>query len=228
MKQSQVKLGGTYTVKVSGVLVPVKLVRENSRGGWDGVNVTTGRAVRIRTAARLRKEHALSPQSIPGVCPSSELGTWDELLDAPQGVVVKTRERCSWGRAELRQIGDGRFASIAYDASGKEFIDREITVGSIHEAEADFDQLCINAEVTARGNPGLAFDRKTGKPTAAALRELIRSQLLAVLEDEDTRIGMYENVQDEVDEEDVEGDTPAMKEIDRALEIVIAFAKSYK
>ena len=57
MKKQEVKIGGTYTVKVSGSLVPVKLVSESRCGGWDGVNITTGRHVRVKTAARLRREH---------------------------------------------------------------------------------------------------------------------------------------------------------------------------
>jgi len=51
---SQVVLGKVYNVKVSGKVQPVRLVGESRFGGWDGVNTNTGRAVRIRTAAKLR------------------------------------------------------------------------------------------------------------------------------------------------------------------------------
>ena len=55
MKKNEVEIGRCYIVKVSGKLTRVKILRESSYGGWEGVNAETGRAVRIKTAARLRK-----------------------------------------------------------------------------------------------------------------------------------------------------------------------------
>jgi len=55
MKKSEVEIGRYYIVKVSGKLTRVKILRESPYGGWEGVNAETGRAVRIKTAARLRK-----------------------------------------------------------------------------------------------------------------------------------------------------------------------------
>lgn len=60
MKKANVVLGGKYVVKVSGKLVTVRLDREHYNGGWIGTNLSTGREVRVRTAARLRmaaKDH---------------------------------------------------------------------------------------------------------------------------------------------------------------------------
>jgi hypothetical protein len=56
MQKHNVKIGATYLVKVSGTLAKVRLTRESDRGGWYGVNLATGREIRIRTAARLRSE----------------------------------------------------------------------------------------------------------------------------------------------------------------------------
>ena len=55
MKKAEVVAGGTYEVKVSGGLAPVKLGAESPHGGWVGTNLSTGREVRIKTAARLRR-----------------------------------------------------------------------------------------------------------------------------------------------------------------------------
>lgn len=55
MKKNEVKVGESYVVKVSGKLVPVRIESECPHGGWYGINETTGRQVRIRTAARLRR-----------------------------------------------------------------------------------------------------------------------------------------------------------------------------
>ncbi len=50
------KIGGTYTAKVTDKLVPVRIEGENRHGGWDAVNLATGKKVRIKTAQRLRGE----------------------------------------------------------------------------------------------------------------------------------------------------------------------------
>ena len=55
MKKEDVEIGKAYLVKVSGRLVNVTIMSENHRGGWNGVSHATGRHVRVRTAARLRK-----------------------------------------------------------------------------------------------------------------------------------------------------------------------------
>lgn len=56
MKKSDIEVGQTYLVKVSGKLVPVKIVSryEFGRGGWIGTNQLTKRKVTIRSAQRLR------------------------------------------------------------------------------------------------------------------------------------------------------------------------------
>ena len=56
MQKQNVHIGTTYIVKVSGTLAKVRLTREHARGGWYGINLATGREIRIRTAARLRAE----------------------------------------------------------------------------------------------------------------------------------------------------------------------------
>ena len=56
MQKHDVKVGSTYIVKVSGTLAKVRITREHDRGGWYGINLATGREIRIRTAARLRSE----------------------------------------------------------------------------------------------------------------------------------------------------------------------------
>jgi hypothetical protein len=63
MKKADVKIGGRYRVKVSDRIVTVRILRERYSGysgsgssGWVGVNESTGREVRIRSAQRLRSE----------------------------------------------------------------------------------------------------------------------------------------------------------------------------
>lgn len=54
MRKAEVKIGATYAAKVSNAIVPVRIVRVSPYGGWEAVNERTGRAVRIKSAARLR------------------------------------------------------------------------------------------------------------------------------------------------------------------------------
>ena len=54
MKKTEVKLGGVYKAKVSGNLVSVKITHENPHGGWQALNLKTGKTVRIKSAQRLR------------------------------------------------------------------------------------------------------------------------------------------------------------------------------
>ncbi len=54
MKKAEVKVGGRYTAKVSDKLTTVRIDAENPRGGWDATNEATGKAVRIKSARRLR------------------------------------------------------------------------------------------------------------------------------------------------------------------------------
>jgi hypothetical protein len=55
MKAAEVELGGIYVVNVSGRRVPVKVTGENQYGGWNGINMKTGRDVRIHSSRRLQK-----------------------------------------------------------------------------------------------------------------------------------------------------------------------------
>lgn len=54
MKKRDVIVGQRYKALVSGSVTVVRLDRPSPYGGWDATNETTGRAVRIKTAARLR------------------------------------------------------------------------------------------------------------------------------------------------------------------------------
>ena len=54
MKKTDVKIGGEYFAKVTNNKVTVRIDAENSSGGWDATNLSTGKKVRIKTAGRLQ------------------------------------------------------------------------------------------------------------------------------------------------------------------------------
>lgn len=56
MTKREVKIGRTYAAKVSARIVPVTLLDESRYGGWNARNESTGRDVRIKSAAKLRFE----------------------------------------------------------------------------------------------------------------------------------------------------------------------------
>jgi len=56
MKKNEVKIGNTYTAKVSGKIAKVRIDAESRHGGWDATNVETKKKVRIKSAQRLRSE----------------------------------------------------------------------------------------------------------------------------------------------------------------------------
>lgn len=58
MKKAEVKIGGRYLAKVSGGVVPVRVIAESRYGGWDCVNERTGRSIRVKSAQRFRGEVA--------------------------------------------------------------------------------------------------------------------------------------------------------------------------
>ena len=55
MKKDQIQIGGRYLAKVSGRLTTVCIMQANPISGWDAINKETGRGVRVKTAARLRR-----------------------------------------------------------------------------------------------------------------------------------------------------------------------------
>jgi len=56
MKRAEVQIGKVYIAKVSNRLVQVRIDGENRYGGWDAMNLATGKRVRIKSAQRLRCE----------------------------------------------------------------------------------------------------------------------------------------------------------------------------
>lgn len=56
MRKAQVEFGKVYEAKISGRLVRVRLIDESPFGGWVALNLDTGRRVRIKSAAKLRRE----------------------------------------------------------------------------------------------------------------------------------------------------------------------------
>jgi len=82
VKKHEVEIGGVYVAKVSGQLVTVRIDRESPYGGWDATNLSTRRAIRVRSAARLRgrmqsRSHNVSLDA-SGMVPAQAAGEHQE------------------------------------------------------------------------------------------------------------------------------------------------------
>jgi len=80
MKKNEVKVGSAYLAKVSDKVVPVRITGTSGHGGWDAVNETTGKKVRIKSAQRLRgpapgagkAAAAAAPTAAPTTAPAAQ------------------------------------------------------------------------------------------------------------------------------------------------------------
>jgi hypothetical protein len=89
MKSSDVHIGHTYSAKVSGAIVPVRITGTSTHGGWVAQNTKTGRAVRIKSPQRLRAEvpGATGPPS-GRAAPPSALSQFRELKSRDPEVIL--------------------------------------------------------------------------------------------------------------------------------------------
>lgn len=91
MKKNDVEIGAAYVAKVSGRLTRVRIAGISPHGGWNAVNVETGRAVRIRTAGRLRR--ALDGKATKAVAAADQHNARlrDERERSPDGMTASER-----------------------------------------------------------------------------------------------------------------------------------------
>jgi hypothetical protein len=83
MKGKDVQVGECYVAKVSGKPAKVRITGESPHGGWDAVNTETKRPVRIRGAARLRKEQADAGPARKKTKPVADMRERHELRSTP-------------------------------------------------------------------------------------------------------------------------------------------------
>ena len=105
MKKNEVKVGGTYIVKVSDKLVTVRIDSTHSGGGWYATNTATGKRIRIKSARRLRGAAKQTAPAAQTAYPRPESGDADGE-DSPSGTsslkpqapnsAPSTRPRRSW------------------------------------------------------------------------------------------------------------------------------------
>lgn len=100
MRAKDVAVGMAYVVRVSGRLTQVRINSAVRSGGWNGTNLATGRAVRIRTAARLRAAagNPAAPMEDLAI-PAGNLAVPAEALTAPMEALTAPMEDLAIGVA---------------------------------------------------------------------------------------------------------------------------------
>jgi HB1, ASXL, restriction endonuclease HTH domain len=78
MKKDEVLIGNLYSAKVSGGVVPVRITEEvwlgEQHAGWKAVNTETGRAVRVKSAQRLRAQVGARAAKLPASAVAGDVG----------------------------------------------------------------------------------------------------------------------------------------------------------
>jgi hypothetical protein len=93
MNKSDVKVGGTYTAKVSDRLVPVRIDSVHSRGGWNATNTKTGKRIHIKSAQRLRGPAKADKPKLAAIAKADQENARlrDERAAAPDGMTASER-----------------------------------------------------------------------------------------------------------------------------------------
>lgn len=92
MKKDEIKIGHTYSAKVSDRIVTVRIDSTNTHGGWNATNTTTGKRIRIKSAQRLRRAvNAGKEPAAVAAADQENARARDERGAAPDGMTASER-----------------------------------------------------------------------------------------------------------------------------------------
>jgi|GEM_PF-355675 len=152
MKKNEVKIGGVYKTKVSNNIVSVKITHERPSSGWDGLNLKTGKTVRIKTAQRLR-----GVVSQPTISPARQSAKrkkieWENVTEAE----LKAKRAKPASAAKGSRRGNKIVTKAQYEAEAK----AELAAADAKKAE----QAAADAKKTKPAKP--TKQRDTGEAVA--------------------------------------------------------------
>jgi len=124
MKMTDVKVGTTYRVKVSGSVQDVRITGENPHGGWDGVNVATNRKVRIWSPQRLRSVAGERPAKRKKIVSLAEYEA-DAVNAAMQAVAAEKKKKRASGLDAAAQV----LAEAGKPLNTKDMVERMLAAG---------------------------------------------------------------------------------------------------
>jgi hypothetical protein len=183
MKKNEVKVGSTYLAKVSDKVVPVRIDQENPHGGWDATNLATKKAVRIKSAQRLRAEAgrkaAPTAQVGIGAKPAAESAKDTKAASAAAGGEstnpLEAHYRAQKDAAKV--AGDARKtkkATVAKPKAARKPGILTLAADVLRDAKAPMDCKAIVEKVLAKG-----LWHTKGKTPAATLYAAIIREIAA-------------------------------------------------
>jgi hypothetical protein len=96
MKKNEIKIGHTYSVKVTDKVVPVRIDAEHASGGWTATNLVTNKTIRIKSAHRLREEVKANGDAAPAKRPAKK------KLTAAEHKALQAQHKADHQNARLR------------------------------------------------------------------------------------------------------------------------------
>ncbi len=116
MKKNEVKVGGVYLAKVTNKVVPVKITSENPSGGYQGLNLKTGKKIKIKSAQRLRGPATWPAKPRPDGDRKNSVAT---KLKSPKKIVTKAQYEAE-AHAKLAKAGTTNPTSATKDTTPAE------------------------------------------------------------------------------------------------------------
>jgi hypothetical protein len=101
MKNDDVKIGQTYSAKITDKVVPVRIDVEHKSGGWHGTNMTTNRKVHIKSAQKLRGKTDAAPSADNPAKPSGVPAK--KKLSAAERKALLAQHKADQENARLRE-----------------------------------------------------------------------------------------------------------------------------
>ncbi|MCC7291482.1 MAG: hypothetical protein IT449_05405 [Phycisphaerales bacterium] len=168
MKKNAVHPGGTYTAKVSGKIVRVRIDAESPYGGWNATNLGTGKAIRVKSAQRLRSAVGEAAPTVKDIVrglhtdTSSAKATIDRQAKTEDAAKVRAYDpdRCGTPRCKgepaLTYLGKPLCQKCWERHCAEERPSEMVTEGAVPLAETPAEVAVPFAEALAKSEIGAA------------------------------------------------------------------------
>ena len=168
MKKNEVKIGHTYSAKVTDKVVNVRIDSESRHGGWDATNLATGKKIRIKSPARLRSAVG-GPKSATSA--KKEKATKEPKAETKANTAQTGATRAKKAKGEKKASGLDAAAKILQESGKemnvKEILDAILTKGYWKSPEGKTPRATIYSsiirEIAAKGKESRFKKAERGK-----------------------------------------------------------------
>jgi hypothetical protein len=184
VKQEQIEIGNVYAAKVTDKVVPVRIdavclsLSTGKPGGWDATNLKTNRKVRIKSAAKLRKQIAMPDAGADAAKPVTKQPVKKKLTAAERRArVAASNAKPNVDKAEPSKTpakADKPAAKTADAPTEKRLSLIDAAVQVLGDSDAPLNCKQMVEQITAQG---LWSPRSGGKTPHATLYSSILREL---------------------------------------------------